>query len=737
MCDDIENMTSENPNEFWEKIKKLGPRNCSKIPMETTDDNGDIVTDETFVFNRWKTDFQNLYRNDDENAFDIQFQNEALSHKTVLEENMLDPLYESNTDLNQNISLQEIQKVIMNAKNGKSSGVDNIPYDVLKFPTVIPVLCSLFQLIFDTSIIPSLWRKAIIFPILKDPSSDRRIPMNYRGISLLSCISKLYSAFINNRLTKYLEDNELLSDEQNGFRSGRSCEDHVFTLNSIIRNNSTLFATFIDLKKAFDFVDRDMLLYKLLLYKIDGKMYESIKSIYTNTSACVTLNGKSTSWFSCKSGVKQGDNCSPTLFSIFIDDLVREINGLGLGINVGDDKVSLLLYADDIVMVAYNERDMQILLDKLHDWCKRWKVLINTEKSKTMHFRSGRRKRSEFQFRIGDNVLEYTEKYKYLGVIFTEKNDFTLNAENLARGAGRALGSVISKLQTLKEFGIKTYEKLFQICVIPILDYHSSVWGYKDYSVIDAVQNRSIRYFLGVHRFAPKLAINGDIGWLPAKERRWYTILRYWNRLINMDNSRLCKKVFLWDYNICTNNWSADIKYIMNKIGLTRCFERLEACDTNSGYKRLQEVYTHEWNQKLLSVPKLRTHRTYKTSYNVEKYVLMNLSRRQRSILAQYRIGILPLRVETGRYIGEKPEERICKICQSGQIEDEMHFLFNCTLYNDLRLTLISVIPQEHSFLTLSAVDKLNLLMNDYSRQTAKYLSSAFEKRKQFLYVNN
>ena len=291
----------------------------------------------------------------------------------------------------------------------------------MTFPSVIPVIRSLFQLIFDTSIIPSLWRKAIIYPILKDPSSDRRIPMNYRGISLLSCISKLYSAFINNRLKTYLEENELLSDEQKGFRAGRSCEDHVFTLNSLIRNNESIFATFIDLKKAFDFVDRDMLLCKLLLYKVDGKIYQSIKSIYANTTACVTLNGKSTNWFDCKSGVKQGDNCSPTLFSIFIDDLVRELNDLGLGINVGEVKVSLLLYADDIVVVAYNEQDMQVLLDKLHEWCKRWRVLINREKTKAMHFRRGRRERSEFQFRIGDNILEYTDHYKYLGVIFTKK----------------------------------------------------------------------------------------------------------------------------------------------------------------------------------------------------------------------------------------------------------------------------------------------------------------------------
>ena len=172
------------------------------------------------------------------------------------------------------------------------------------------------------------------FPILKDQASDRRVPMNYRGISLLSCISKLYSAFINNRLTSYLEENDLLADEQNGFRA--NCEDRVFNLNSILRNNSSIFSIFIDLKKAFDFIDREMLLYKLLLYNIDGKLYNSIKSIYVSTSACFRVNQKTTNWFSCKSGVKQGDNYSLTLFSILIDDLVQEINSFQLGINTSD-----------------------------------------------------------------------------------------------------------------------------------------------------------------------------------------------------------------------------------------------------------------------------------------------------------------------------------------------------------------------------------------------------------------
>ena len=263
------------------------------------------------------------------------------------------------------------------------------------------------------------------------------------------------------------------------------------------------------------------------------------------------------------------------------------------------------------------------------------------------------------------------------------------------------------------------------------------MWGYKDYSTIESVQNRSLRYFLGVHRFAPKLAINGDVGWLPAKERRWCNMLRYWNKLIHMDNSRICKKVFLWDYSICTNNWCAEVKEIMNKLGLTRNFDNLEACDIDTGKLLLHDMYARDWSRKIVTVPKLRTYVTFKTSYTVEKYVLFNLNRSERSILAQFRCGILPLRIETGRYVSEKPEERLCKVCQSGQIENELHFLFNCVLYNDFRNYLLSAINQKDSFVLLSDVEKLKHLMNNYPRQIAKYLRNAFEKRKQFLYVNN
>ena len=153
------------------------------------------------------------------------------------------------------------------------------------------VLHLFFNLCFTYHIVPKIWQKAIISPIPKSSLKDPFVPLNFRGNSLLSCIYKLYSSVINNRLSSYYECNKLIEDDQNGFRPGWSCLDHVFILSSVIRiecyfgvyfprccankhqnnplmnrqsNNMSTFEAFIDMKKAFDWVDRAFLLFKIL-----------------------------------------------------------------------------------------------------------------------------------------------------------------------------------------------------------------------------------------------------------------------------------------------------------------------------------------------------------------------------------------------------------------------------------------------------------------------------------------
>ncbi len=140
--------------------------------------------------------------------------------------------------------------------------------------------------------------------------------------------------------------------------------------------------------KAFDWVDRDLLLLKRLLSDIEGKIYNVIKAIYNSTVSNVRVNGMVTDWSHCTSVVYHGDILSTTLFSIFIDDLVLEIKDLCLGISVYDILISILLYVDDIVLFAETEPELQTILTKLNEWCSKWKMSINETKTNVVHFRN-------------------------------------------------------------------------------------------------------------------------------------------------------------------------------------------------------------------------------------------------------------------------------------------------------------------------------------------------------------
>ena len=144
------------------------------------------------------------------------------------------------------------------------------------------------------------------------------------------------------------------------------------------------------MQKAFDWVDRDLLKYKLLSIGINGKIFNAIDQLYKKTVSCGKLNQFKTNWFEVNSGVRQGDSLSPTLFNIYINDLIIDLNSMDLGVDINGRRVCCLLYADDIVIFCNTESDLQKLLDRAHRWCYKWKMQINYEKSNIVHFRRKR-----------------------------------------------------------------------------------------------------------------------------------------------------------------------------------------------------------------------------------------------------------------------------------------------------------------------------------------------------------
>ena len=347
-------------------------------------------------------------------------------------------------------------------------------------------------------------------------------------------------------------------------------------------------------------------------YNIDGRMYKAIVSLYSGTQCCMKLrNDLFTDWFNVQLGVKQGDNLSPTLFSLYINELVKEINNLNIDVNVGNRAVSMLLYADDMVLISNIEENLQIMLDTMYDWCSKWRLSVNRTKSQIIHFRRSKQKVTNFVFKYGGQNLEIVKEYKYLGVIFDEHLKFTQCSKTLAESGGRALGAVRSKFKQYKDIGYKTFTTMYNAGVTPITHYNASVWRFDSKNKnAELVQNKAIRYVLGVHNSTPIPALVGEMGWLPSKYSKYICMLQLWNHLVVMSNDRLTKHVFNIDYNQTENhnNWCCEIREILSSIGEQELYDRREVCNIEICKEKMFECAQTEWKLNVQAKPKLRTY---------------------------------------------------------------------------------------------------------------------------------
>ena len=402
--------------------------------------------------------------------------------------------------------------------------------------------------------------------------------------------------------------------------------------------------------------------------------------------------------------------------------------------------VCLLLYADDLVLISESPEELQEMLNVLDKWCKKWQISINCSKSKIVHYRKQNIEKTNFKFAIDGKPLEIVNRYKYLGIILDEHLDYNVTANVLAESGQRALGAIIAKYKKLHGLGYTSYTKLYNACVKPILDYGSGVWGSKQFGKIDTVQNRAIRVYLGVHAFAPNAAITADIGWTSSHIRRKIEMLRLWNRMVKLDNNRVTKQIFEWDYSLKRNNWCSKVRNILESIGMENAFLNKECVNLNMAWSKLYEMCCNEWVNNVQNYPKLRTYVQYKSDVGLEPYVSKLLSVRQRSVMARFRCGILPLEIEIRRYQTDQNRHRdICKICNKNVLEDELHFFFECDKYNIPRLLLFQNITKKVSnFRQFTNVEKLQILMNELNvHDTCKYLCDIYKIRQEIMYNDN
>ena len=684
-------MCEQNDVNFWKSIGKVGiaQERKGQIPKEVRLADGSYSCDKKTVLGRWEECFKELLNpvsND---------QKKGGNNANFVENDPCQGV----------ITREEVLNAIKRTKKGKAMGCDDIPFEVLCNNESVDFMVSLFNVCFDSGNFPFCWKQGIIVPIPKG-STDNRDPLSYRGITLACTSYKLFCNIINQRLSEWVEDNNMLPEEQNGFRKNRSCIDHLGSLTSIIETrkeiNGNTFVAFIDFKKAYDHVDRNLLWEKMSQLGVGNKVLSALKGIYENVNCCVKVNGFLTNCFEVSTGLKQGCLLSPLLFNMYVSDLIDYIKGNCNGIHIAGENVCALIYADDLALIASNEKDLQKMLDSLQVWCEKWKMTVNTTKSEIVHFRNKRVDQSNFKFTYNTNVMKMSNYYRYLGLVLDEYLDYQFTANMVAKSAGRALGLVIAKVKSTGGMPLSCFSKLYTNMVLPVIHYGSSIWGRKEYSCIGAIHNRACRFILGVGKYTPNAAVMGDTGLFPPFIEQWCCITRTWCKNVNMDDNRLNKKIFLWAHRYARagrQNGLWHVRVMYKKCKLVTLLDVTLSQDKKGSTAFIRDVlcqqFVTKWEGDIAGgnrkSSKLRTYCKLKHVFEPEMYLNCIMGRKIRSSYAKFRCGVAPIRIETGRYEKLDLCERLCIFCE-GCIEDEFHVLTECSLYIDIHSKLCEAI---------------------------------------------
>ena len=409
----------------------------------------------------------------------------------TIENNCLTPQKYDNF-LDSDFTITELEKAIKKLKNEKSPGFDNILNEFLKINTSLfkNTLLSIFNTLFSKGYFPKVWSVGVIIPIFKKGNINQA--ENYRGITLLSCVGKLFTSMINQRLNEWAETNDKFDKDQYGFRNNKSTVDAIFILQNVIdmfvKRNKALFVSFIDLKKAFDCTNHDALWFKLDLNDLSSKTLSLLKDMYNKMKLCVKdsllsanmkkceciMNIKHSYCISCNNeafqsllftphaGVFQGESLSPTIFSLFLNDINSCLQEDPLvGISVFQFYIALLLFADDMALICDSREGLQSGLNKLYEYCNNWGLLVNVDKTKCLVFKKGGKPNALDKWYFNGEVIETVTSFKYLGFMFSSSGKFSVGINNVVFQGQRALFNMLSSIDNFDKMYFNMQLSLF------------------------------------------------------------------------------------------------------------------------------------------------------------------------------------------------------------------------------------------------------------------------------------
>ena len=399
------------------------------------------------------------------------------------------------------VSYNDVFSALSELNTQKAYGPDGIPPVVLRncVSALAPCLVKLFRLCLSTSTFPSSWKCALVQPVPK--KGDRSLPSNYRPIALTSILSKVFESILNRKIWKHLNSFALISDRQYGFRKERSTGDLLSLLSdswsSSFEGFGESFAVALDISKAFDRVWHKSLISKLPSFGFYPSLCNLIADFLSGRSIAAVVDGHRSSFKSINSGVPQGSVLSPTLFLIFINDLLSSTkcpihsyaDDSTLHYSFSFARVPTQKQVEDARKVALEQLTSDLSL--ISDWGKKNLVVFNASKTQFLHLTTRHNLPHDYQIYFEDTKLEPSSVLNILGVSFSRDLSWKDHITSLSKQASKRLG-VLGRLKSF--FSPPQLLALYRGVVRPCMEYASHIWGGSTHSVIlDRVESKAFR----------------------------------------------------------------------------------------------------------------------------------------------------------------------------------------------------------------------------------------------------
>ena len=428
------------------------------------------------------------------------------------------------------------------------------------------------------------------------------------------------------------------------------------------------------------------------MQRVSSKMVQALKATYSTVKACIRYNQSYSDFIDSNFGVKQGDPSSPMLFMMFINDLNENINNDLEGIfTLNGIKLFLLLYADDQVVFGKSPESVQTILIDIENYCNTWGLKINTSKTKAMIFEKGRH--TTYDFYLNNTKLEVVNSFKYLGVYFFKNGNWYRTQKCIADHASYALHCLFSVFNDV-ELSTCQKCKLFDTLVASVLNYCSEIWEYHEGKDIEIIHTKFCRKVLCVRQSTNLCSLYGELGRVPFYITRKINIIRYWLKLLNMNETSLPKTIYSMlkedvdeGFHYTGLNWVFHIKTILETHGLGYIWYSQNTGSVPFSFikQRILDNYYQSWYAEINNSHRLLSYCRFKHDFRQEEYLDFISEKKYRIALSKFRVSAHNLAIEKGRHENIPRNERKCRNCNLNVIENEYHFLLVCPRYSELR----------------------------------------------------